>query len=277
MKKVLITGASGLVGSRVIELLKTNYQWLSPSSKELNITDQQSVTDYLNSHQFDICLHLAGYTNVDKAEIEKDICYQINVLGTRYLFQKISQKNIPFILISTDFVFNGAESQHNERSNPEPLGYYGQTKYQAEQLVKNQAMIIRLSYPYGLSSAPKLDFVRTILKILKAGENIQGITDLIITPTFLDDIAIGFKYLIDHFQPKIYHLSGPDYLSPYQAAIKIAQVFNLDQNLIKPTTSLQYFSQKAKRPKNNKITSLYQLWPTHTFEQGLLLVKEHLS
>ena len=277
MLKVLMTGASGLVGARVKELLKTDFTWLTPSSQELDITDKDKTLAFVQSHDFDCFLHLAAYTNVDQAEIEHDYCRKINVEGTANTFRAVNAVGKRYILVSTDFVFDGTQPEYNEKSIPKPLSYYGQTKFEAEQLVKNQAMIVRLSYPYGNSPAPKPDFVRTILKFLKQGQSVQGITDLIFTPTFLDDIAFGLKYLINHFQPLIYHLVGSESLSPYEAFIRIADTFAQDKNLVKPTTYEQYFLNKAPRPKNAKMTTLYQFYQTHDFSHGLSLVKEYSS
>ena len=106
MLKVLMTGASGLVGARVKELLKTDFTWLTPSSQELDITDKDKTLAFVQSHDFDCFLHLAAYTNVDQAEIEHDYCRKINVEGTANTFRAASSVHKPYILISTDFVFN---------------------------------------------------------------------------------------------------------------------------------------------------------------------------
>ncbi len=272
-----MTGASGLVGSRVKELLKTDFDWLTPSSQELDISDKNKTLNYVQNHPFDLFLHLAAYTNVDRAQVEHDYCRQINVDGTANTFNAVNAVGKPYILVSTDFVFDGTQPEYNEKSIPKPLSYYGQTKFEAEQLVKSQAMIVRLSYPYGRSSAPKPDFVRTILQLLKQNQSIQGINDSLITPTFLDDVAYGLRYLINNYQPLIYHLVGSESLSPYDAFVKIAETFALNKNLVRPISFDQYFQNKAPRPKNAKITTLYQFYQTHTFTQGLSLVKEYLS
>jgi dTDP-4-dehydrorhamnose reductase len=276
MKTVLLTGASGLVGSRVTELLKNDFHWLTPSSSELDITNSQKCKNYLQTNSFDICLHLAAYTNVDQAETEKTLCRKINVQGTKNIFQAVRTQNKPLILVSTDFVFDGTKKEYNEKSVPNPQSFYGQTKFESENIVKNQGMIVRLSYPYGLSPAPKPGFARVIVKLLQQGQIIRAVKDLTFTPTYLDDVAYGLKYLLNHFQPKTFHLVGPETFSPFQAFRKIAQIFSLNQGLIQPAFYDQYFANKAPRPKLGKITSLYQnLFPaTHTFSQGLRLVKQ---
>lgn len=277
MPTVLITGASGLVGSYLIKALENRFEWLTPNSKTLDITNPEVTTDFVNAHNFDLCLHLAAYTNVDKAEIEKDKCYQINVNGTKNLFKAVSAKKIPFIFVSTDFVFDGLELEYNENSKPKPINYYGQTKFEAEQIVENQAMIVRLSYPYGNIEPTKSDFVQVIYERLKNNQTVQGVTNSTFTPTFLGDIAKGLAYLLTHYEKQIVHLVGAQSLSPYEAFEKIASTFKLNKKLIVPTTFEQYFQNKALRPKLGTIKSRFSFLHSHQFSEGLRLVKQLLS
>ena len=277
MSTVLITGASGLVGSHILKTLNNKFQWLAPNSKTLDITNSNLTQAYVETHDFDYCLHLAAYTNVDQAEIEKDKCYQINVLGTNNLFKAVLVKKKPFILVSTDFVFDGSKPQYDEDSKPNPINYYGQTKFEAEQLVKNKGMIVRLSYPYGSTNSTKHDFVKAIYLRLKNSQTVKGITDSKFTPTLLNDIAVGFDYLLNNFQNQIFHLVGKESLSPYEAFIKIAQTFKLNKKLIVPITFEQYFQNKAPRPRLGTIKSRFSFLQTHRFNEGLSLVKELLS
>lgn len=274
MPKVLVTGGSGLVGSYLIASQSKKFTWLAPDSKTLDITNQTQTNDYVTQHEFDYCLHLAAYTNVDQAEINKELCQRINVFGTQNLFTAVTSKKKPFILVSTDFVFDGKQKYYDEDSTPKPINYYGLTKYQAEQIVKDKAMIIRLSYPYGSFNKTKPDFVQTVSHRLKTQQTVQGITDSTFTPTYLADIANGLTYFLNHFQAKVYHLVGAESLSPYSAFIKITNVFNLDKTLIIPTSFNQYFQNKAARPKQGTIKSRYQFFQNCSFTSGLELVKE---
>jgi dTDP-4-dehydrorhamnose reductase len=277
MTKVLITGASGLVGARTTQLLNKEFDWLTPTSKKLDITNNKSVTNYFSANTFDLVLHLAAYTNVEMAEKNQELCHKINVLGTDYLFSASQQKNIPFILISTDFVFDGRDKLYDEDHPTNPLSYYGQTKEQAEKIVKNTGTVLRLSYPYGISPASKLDFVRTIINLLKKNVQIKAVQDSLFTPTFLDDIAFQIKYFIKNPKKGIYHISGSQALSPYQAFLEIAKIFNLNQDLITPVKFANYYKNKAPRPQFCHIISKYKFINTKSFTQGLYLVKELLD
>ena len=273
MTKVLLTGASGLVGSRLVELLDSEFSFLTPNSSELNITKKEDTQDYLCSQEFDLVLHLAAYTDVDRAEKERELCYKINVEGTQNLFEAAKKQNKPLIFISTDFVFGGNEPEYTENSLPNPKGYYGQTKAQAEAVLRDQAMIVRISYPYRTPYPTKNDFVKTITSLLKEGREIAATTDSLFTPSFVDDIAKGLKLLIKSFKPEIYHLVGPETFSPYAAFKQIAKVFDYPSGLITPTTYAQYFRNRAPRPQFSKIINTKLDLRRHSFAEGLRVVK----
>lgn len=270
MKKIAVTGATGLVGSRIIELLTTDFSFISLNHADMDITDIESVARRFESLDADMVLHLAGYTNVDGAETDRDTAKKINVDGTRHLFEESHKKNIPFVYMSTDFVFDGTQPPYDENSVPSPLGYYGQTKFEGEQIIKDHAMIVRIAYPYRAAYDAKKDFMRTIRDLVKQGKTIAGITDSSFTPTFIDDVAFGLKHLMNNFSPEIYHLVGAQTLSPHDAFVAIARAFGLDQSLIQQTTFDEYFKGKAKRPQYSKVVSKKNNFYTmHGFEDGL--------
>src|SRR3989338_4077118 len=173
---VAITGPNGLIGSRLIELL-TDITFIPLSHEELDITNQNDVVAKLNNINFDILLHLAAYNNVDMAEKEREKAHAINVDGTRYLYNAVQKINKKMIYISTDFVFDGVSPPFDEESKPNPVGYYGQTKYEGEQTLADDAMIVRISYPYrsNVIQTPstrgknpgKPDFVARLSQLLK--------------------------------------------------------------------------------------------------------------
>jgi len=273
MIKVLFTGGSGLVGSRLVELLSLEFSFLTPSSQELDITNKQAIQSYFSTHEFDLVLHLAAYTNVDRAETEQELCHKINVEGTRNLFEAAKALNKSFIFISTDFVFSGNEPEYNENSIPNPTGYYGQSKAEAEAVVKGQAMIVRISYPYRAQYPKKNDFVKTIRVILKEGRTVMAISDSLFTPTFVDDIAQGLKLLIKNFKREIYHLVGRETFSPFEAFKQIAEVCGYPGNLITPISYAEYFKNRAPRPQYSKIINTKLDLRQHSFREGLQLVK----
>ncbi|MBP6044530.1 MAG: NAD(P)-dependent oxidoreductase [Microgenomates group bacterium] len=269
--KVAITGSTGLVGSRIVELLQDNFTFIPLNHSDVDLTDKDSVDAALSDLDFDLLLHCAGYTNVDKAEIEKEQATLLNVEATRYLLEATQKKNKKIIYISTDFVFDGREGPYDENSQPNPIGYYGKTKFEGEEVVKDRGMIVRISYPYRAAYEKRGDFFRTIKSLVKQGKSITGITDSIITPTFIDDIAYGLKYLMKNFRPEIFHLVGGDSLSPHDAFTAIAEVFQLDSSLIAKTTYDEFFKGKAQRPRHGHTISVKNSFhPMKTFKDALI-------
>ncbi|NTU47195.1 sugar nucleotide-binding protein [Candidatus Roizmanbacteria bacterium] len=270
MLKIAITGSTGMIGSRMVELLKNDFIFVPLTQEQLDITNRETVFKTLSEIDFDIFFHLAAYTNVDGAETQKELCYKINVEGTKNVFEATQANGKQFVLVSTDFVFDGSTPPYTETSDPNPIGYYGQTKYEAEQLVKGQAMIIRPSYPYRKEFTEKKDFVRVLKSLLEQGKELNMITDSLITPTFIDDFAFAVRELLQNFTTDIFHVVGADSLSPFEAGKLIAQTFHLDESLVQPTTYDEYFAGKAKRPKNARIISLHtNSYPMNTFKEGL--------
>ncbi|MBW7960303.1 NAD(P)-dependent oxidoreductase [Patescibacteria group bacterium] len=255
MTKIAITGSNGLVGSRIIELLKKDFTFIPFTQKDFDITDPSQTKKLIDKTDFDLMIHLAAYTNVAGAETNREACYKINVDGTRNIFNAVQDKEKKFIFISTDFVFDGKQPPYDEDSSPNPPGIYADSKYQAEKVVKNKAMIVRIAYPYRAFFEPKRDFFRTFKAYLEQNKPLSMISDSLMTPTFIDDIAYGLKYLIKNFTTDTIHLVGGQAISPYQAAVLIAEKFKLDKSLITKTTYGEYIKQKPGLPQFADIRS----------------------
>ncbi len=273
--KIALSGSRGLVGSRIVELLSDKFEFIHLNRPEFDITKKNDVSKSLENIDFDLFLHLAAYTNVDSAEIDRESAYALNVEGTKNVFEATQKKRKQFIYISTGFVFDGEHPPYFEDSTPNPVGYYGMTKYEGEQIVKDQAMIVRIEYPFRAQFDQKKDFVRAIKTRLESGQEVTGISDSLITPTFIDDIAHGLKGLIRNFSPDIYHVVGEDSLSPYNAALLIAKNWHLDESLIKKITYDEYFVGKARRPKLAEVKSKRNnFYKMKTFKEALRLMNK---
>jgi len=278
MLKVALTGASGLVGSRIVELLDNDLKFISLSQKQFDITDKEQVTNVLKDLDFDIFLHLAAYTNVPGAETAKDLALKINRDGTKNVFDAVSAKGKKFVYISTDFVFDGINPPYFEDSKPNPSGAYADSKYEGEKVIGEEAMIVRISYPYRAVFEAKRDFFRTFKTYLEQNKPLTMITDSQMTPTFIDDIAYGLKYLFNNYSQEVFHLVGSKALSPYDAAIQVAEKFNLDKSLIGKTTYKEYIKNKPGLPKLVDIRSKKNnFWKMRSFEEGLLEIKSQIT
>jgi len=278
MLKIALTGADGLVGSRIVELLSRDFIFIPLPQSTMDITNINQVKKVISNTDFDIFLHLAAYTNVAGAETNKELCFKINVDGTKNVFQSVQSKRKKFIYISTDFVFDGKNPPYYEDSLPNPPGIYAQSKYQGEKAVENKAMIVRISYPYRTVFDKKRDFFRTFKTYLEQKKPLSMITDSLMTPTFIDDIAYGLKYLFKNYSPEVFHLTGGKTISPYETALLIADKFNLDKSLIGKTTYKEYIKNKPGLPQYADIRSKKNnFWKMKTFEEGLIAIKSQIT
>lgn len=265
--KILGTGLSGLVGSRVVELLKEKYEF--DSSTE-DITDRRLIQDRIKNSDSSIVLHLAAKTDVDGCEKDKNLgkngdAWKINVEGTKNIALSCSKENKKLIYISTDFVFDGEKKGgYVEDDSPTPINWYGKTKYEGELAVESSTsdhIIARIAYPYRKNFPLKKDFIRGLIEKLKNGHSLSMVTDHIMTPTFVDDIAKALDILIQKDKKGIFHVVGSQAISPYDAALSICDLYGFDKVKIGKITRAQFFKDRAQRGfnlylKNDKIKRL---------------------
>lgn len=289
--KILGTGLDGLVGSRIVELLKDKYEFENLSlATGVDITNKNSVSGRIKSSDAQIVLHLAAKTDVDGCEKDKPLgkegpAWKINVEGTRNVVDACLNSNKKLIYISTAFVFDGKNppvSGYSEDDVPNPLGWYAQTKYEGEKIVQDSKIswiIARIDSPYR-AEFEKLDFARAIFKRLQEGLPVAAVADHIFTPTFIDDIALAIDALIVNNSQGIFHVVGSQSLSPFDASILIAKEFGLNSAKITKTTRAEFFKNRAPRSfqlalKNDKITKLDVRM--RTFEDGLREIKSQIN
>jgi dTDP-4-dehydrorhamnose reductase len=285
--KILGTGLTGLVGSRIVKLLSAKYQFENISrSNGVDIENKESVLSAISTSDAQVVLHLAAKTNVDGCETDKSLgqdgeAWRINVEGTKNISVACSQTNKKLIYISTDFVFDGTKKAYSEEDIPNPVNWYAKTKYEGEKIVmdlKTPWIIARIAYPYRANFV-RSDFFRAILSRLKNNEPVSAVTDHIFTPTFIDDIAFALDILIKNNSQGIFHVVGSQSLTPFAAANLIADEFELDKSRISKTTRADFFSNRATRPfqlslKNDKITKLGIRM--RTFDGGLREIKTQI-
>lgn len=290
-KPVASIGLNGLFGTRITELLSDKYVFTNFSRETgFNVADPSTMSA-LEQNSSDVVLLLAAKTDVDGCEMDKAMgeegdAWKINVEGTRNVVASCKKANKKLIYISTDFVFSGEKAPgkgYSEDDMPGPINWYGKTKYEGEKIVQESGLpylILRPAYPYRAAFGKKKDFVRAIMARLENGQEVKAISDHYFTPTFIDDFALALDVLLAKEQTGIFHVVGSETLTPYEAALQIADVFGYDKSLIQPVTRDVYFAGKAPRPfnlelKNDKIT---QLGVTMLrFREGLEIVKSQMS
>lgn len=281
------TGLSGLVGSRVTELLRDKYEFTDLSlTTGVDITDFDQVEKSLKASPAKVIIHMAAKTDVDGCEDDKiqgdeGSCWLVNTEGTKNIVEAARRYAKRVIYISTDFVFDGTKDFYTEEDTPNPVNWYGYTKYEGEKIVQSSGIsyaIIRLAYPYRAYFEAKQDFVRRILDKAKESKKIPALSDHIFTPTFIDDIVMALDLLMSRELTGIYHVVGSQNLTPYIATEMIIKMFHLS-TIVYPVSRNDYFKDRAFRPfklalKNDKITKLGIRMKS--FDEGLQKVKEQL-
>jgi len=264
--KILITGANGFLGYYLVEQLLTksfsvtatgkgecrlpfthdsHFQWLP-----MDFTDPFSIHDVFENIKPDVVIHAGAMSKPDECEVDQMKAYLVNVEGTVQLLINSADLKSFFVFLSTDFVFDGERGMYEEDDKPNPVNYYGRTKLEAEEAVKEYEFnwaIVRTVLVYGKNHSGHSNILKIVKEKLEKGEEYSVVDDQLRTPTYVEDLAKGIVSIIERKATGIFHLSGKDVLTPYQMAIKTADHLRLDSSVIKKVTAAS-FSQPAKRP-----------------------------
>ncbi len=285
--KLLVFGGNGLVGSRFVELGVARFDIAAPNYEEVDIIKMDDVQRAVEAHQPDVVVNFAAFTNVEAAEEQvnnkEGPCYQINVVGSSNIAQVCQKMDRHMVQISTDYVFNGEkETPYTEADEPDPINWYGETKYQAEQAVLESGVtssICRISMPYRAHFADKKDIGRFFLEQLQLGNEIKAIADQWIKPTYVDDIAHALKSIIEQRLQGVVHVACTTSTTPYEFARTIANKFGLDEGLVKEVSLSEYSQNKKSRmPKYSVLDTLTfeALFPgvLHNLEESVVNFKQ---
>ncbi|MEA3316557.1 MAG: dTDP-4-dehydrorhamnose reductase [Bacteroidota bacterium] len=262
MKKILVLGAYGQLGSEVNKLINTNKQYsesanfIFTDADSLDITNFNALSGYFKKNNFDYIINCAAYTNVDKAEDDKEKAYLINSTAVKYLSELAKKYSIHLIHVSTDYVFNGENPlPYKESDPPTPNSVYGKCKLDGENEITklNTGIIIRTSWLYSTFGN---NFVKTIIKYAKEKGKLKVVFDQIGTPTYAEDLASAIlKIIFDsiknktNFKPGIYNYSNEGVCSWYDFAYEIIKKSNIkcDINAVES----KEFPTRAVRPANS--------------------------
>jgi dTDP-4-dehydrorhamnose reductase len=251
--KILITGAKGQLGRKLIEVLGKEHQLILTDSDNMDITDIGAIESVVKKEKPDYVIHAAAYTEVDKAEVEIELCRKINSFGTKNVASVAKECDTKLIYISTDFVFDGKKNTpYTETDKPNPLSVYGLTKYEGEKFMEeicDKYYIIRVSWLFGElpDGHTGTNFVETMLKLAKEKTTLSVVNDQIGSPTYTGDLAkVILKIMNQSPEFGIYHFSGAGECSWYNFAKEIFRQTKVKIDL-KPIISDKY-QQKAKRP-----------------------------
>ena len=264
--RLLITGASGLLGSKLCELAtRKNHEVYSAYSQhkplygapiQLDVSDKDAVEKIFKKVNPEAVVHAAALTNVDKCESEKELAWKINVEGTENIAESCEKHRAFLVYISTDYVFDGEKGMYKENDKPAPINYYGLTKLKGEESVENladQHCIARSSVIFGsIPATGKINFALWLLDKLERKEGVKIVTDQWNSPTLNTNLADMILEVLERKLTGIFHLAGATRLSRYEFARLLAEIFSLDTNLISPASSKE-IPWTAKRPRDSSL------------------------
>lgn len=298
MKRILVTGSNGLLGQKITEnILFTKRAELIATSKGSNrypdkegyvyapmdISDKKEMANVITSFKPDVIINTAAVTNVDIAEQNKELCRNLNIKAVKDLTELCNKSNIHLIHLSTDFVFDGESGPYSEEDEPNPLSYYGRSKYKAEKIIQNSSgkwTIIRTILVYGiLADMSRSNIVLWAKSSLEKGVPINVVNDQWRMPTLAEDLAEACLLAAEKEVEGLFHISGNDMMSINEIVEKVASFYNLDKTLINPISS-ETLNQTAKRPKKTGFVidkAVRELgYQPHSFEDGLEMFSRQL-
>ena len=290
--KVAVLGASGFVGSYVLKALRhsqlesvgTFFKHPEAGLVRLDCGDRLALDGFDGWREFDSIIVLASQPNVEWCESYPQESYTFNTLPMQYLAEiltSISSSRRPqVIFVSSDYVFDGQAGPYTEEDRPNPLSVYGRHKLEAEKIaLELQGVVARITVVYGLEKNQK-NFAEKLIREVQNKHQVRVPVDQIGSPTYVEDVAGALVELATRQVHGIYHVAGPDLISRYDFALKIAQVMQLDPMYIVPVQTAE-LGQKAKRPlQAGMISQKFESiagWKLLGAEQGLAEMKKQLK
>jgi dTDP-4-dehydrorhamnose reductase len=274
---ILITGSNGLLGQYLVKSLvneghpvlatgRGTSRLLFPDEMgltsprraptyvyaDMDFTDPESIHHVFDYWKPSAVIHAGAMTQVDPCEEDPETCYHINLDGTERLLEAASLVGARFIFVSTDFVFDGAAGPYHEEDTPAPISVYGHSKWSAERKVMATPgldwAIVRTVLVYGTPlNGARPNIITWVRDNLEAGRPIKVVSDQWRTPTYVEDLAEGIRAVIERRASGIYHVSGRDFLTPYDMAVRTARLLDLDETLLTKVDASS-FTQPGRRP-----------------------------
>lgn len=296
---MLITGSNGLLGQKLIDLAlaQSGISLLATSSgtnrhpvkagytyQELDVCDAVALRAAIVLHQPQAIIHTAAMTNVDACESNKDACESLNVTAVASLAALCKEFDIQLVHLSTDFIFDGADGPYGEDASPNPLSFYGQSKWKAEQAIAASGCkyaILRTIIVYGVAAEmSRSNIVLWAKNTLEKGEVISVVNDQWRMPTLAEDLAAACLAAVQKEAQGVFNVSGKDFMNMVELVQEVANFWQLDASLIKSITS-ESLNQAAKRPPRTGFVltkAMQELGYTpHSFREGLAVVASQLK
>ena len=263
--KFLITGASGLLGSKLVaKALASGHEVHSivheHSTQEahvhiLDITDQAAVEATLTNNSPEVVIHAASITDLDLCERNPELAYNVNAAATGFLADACRKQESFLVYVSTDYVFDGERGNYREHDRVNPVNVYGRSKLLGEEEVAQKAggfCIARTSVVFGWGRKHRPNFATWVYEKLRVGEKINVVTDQYATPTLSSDLARMLVEVAERRMNGTYHLSGSTRINRYEFAVLLARRFSLDEKLLTPSKA-EAVRWAARRPFDSSL------------------------
>ena len=260
MEKLLLIGASGLLGNKIYSLSEERYETYGTydthkpklsNTFRLDVTEKNNVSKLLRNIKPYVVIDTHALSNVDYCELHPEDAWRINVEGTKNVAESCKANGCKYIFISTDYVYDGYKTtNYSEKDKPHPLNYYGKTKLIAEKVIETLDMdyiIARTAVLFGVSdSFGKTPFPSWVIQQLKLKNKIKVVMDQYSNPTLIDNLTQFLLSLYEKDRFGIFNISGKDNFSRFEFSRMIAKEFSFDEKLIEPITTAE-LNQPAKR------------------------------
>ena len=222
----------------------------------LDVTDEVQVRGAFEKVHPDVVVHSASLTDVDRCELNRELAWKTNVVGTERVAGAAKMSSAFLVYVSTDYVFNGQKGCYREDDEPDPVNYYGVTKLEAERVVEGRLedyCVVRGSVIFGSKpAAGKINFALWLVNKLGAGERVKVITDQWISPTLNTSMADMTLEIVERRLTGVFHVSGATRISRFDFAGLLAEIFSLDAGLIDAADAAG-FPWVAKRPRDSSL------------------------
>lgn len=246
--RILITGCNGQLGRELQRQLASD-ELILTDIHNLDITDWRAVKQTFSATKPECVLHCAAYTAVDKAEVDADGAFRVNVVGSQNIAAAALEVGARMVCVSTDYVFDGeSEGVYREFDVTNPQSVYGITKLQGEQVVKEilgRHYIARTAWLYGEGN----NFVRTMLKLSEINSQLKVVNDQTGTPTSATELVKAIRALINSDAYGTYHCTCQEHATWYELTREIFRLKNISTAVIPCTTD--EFPRPAKRPRHS--------------------------
>lgn len=239
---ILLTGSSGLLGSRAYPRLADRWEVTGTALEETDqarfvrcdLTDREAAERLFHRVAPDAVLHAAAQKDIRACEEEPEACWELNVEVTRHLARLADARGAFLVFLSSDYVFDGREGRYAEDDTPSPALRYGETKAAAEEAVRRaDGAVCRSSGLYAWGSREPT-FVEFVVQRLRDRAETELWEDSRNSPTYVPNLCEMLEAVLARQEPGVYHTAGPDRITRYEFGREIARAFGLDASLLEP-------------------------------------------